>query len=134
MPTLLDQLGLPEPWQSEGLSLVAQIAGHPYPAAVPAMAAGIKFGPDERAIYMDEWKLILVPAKRQTHLYAVWEDPLEEHDVAPAHPQVVERMRATLAEEDARSAKLRARRGSQQQKVALSHAQYERLRALGYAQ
>jgi arylsulfatase A-like enzyme len=133
VPTLSEQLGLSAAWQMQGRSLVAPMAGQPA-AAVPALAAGVKFGPDQRAIYLEQWKLILQPASGETHLYEAWADPDEEHDLAPAHAEIVDRLRAALANEDAASARLRAQGQTQRQRVELSAGQYERLRALGYVQ
>lgn len=133
MPTIIDQLGLPAAWQAQGRSLGASIAGRSV-AALPALAAGIKIGPDLRAVYLDQWKLIVSPGGGAAQLYSVWQDPLEEHDVAAAHPEVVANLDATLTAEDARSAELRARRTTTRAHAELSPEQYERLRALGYAE
>jgi arylsulfatase A-like enzyme len=133
-PTLAEQLALKPTWQQQqGRSLAPQLAGRSADPA-PALATGVKFGADQRAIHLGDWKLIVMPASGQYALYDVWADPLEQHDRAGEKADVVQRLRAALAAEDAASARIRAQGPSTPQHAELDAAQHERLRALGYVE
>ena len=54
-----------------------------------------------RGLYLGRWKLLELPTPQgvQIELYDVVADPGERHNVAAEHPEVVARLRETLARE-----------------------------------
>jgi arylsulfatase A-like enzyme len=149
MPTMLELSLLPVPERAQGQSLLPLLAGAD-PATLgwtarPAFAeralAPVAFEREEDeveswAIVDDGWKLIrngVRPAGRpEFELYDHRADPLNLHDVAAAHPDVVERLARKLKgwEEQARAARVSPEAGT----AEASEEELARLRALGYVQ
>jgi arylsulfatase A-like enzyme len=110
MPTLLAMSGLPIPQEAQGVSLVPLLtAGRwtPRPAfsekveTLDDVAAPPPHDTESYAISDGAWKLI-DNAKRPgstpaTELYDRHADPLDHHDVAAAHPEIVKRLAQELA-------------------------------------
>jgi arylsulfatase A-like enzyme len=149
MPTLLDLSQLPLPELAQGQSLVPLLARQE-PATLgwtsrPAFAerhlAPVADEQDKQpteswAMVDGDWKLIrngIRPAGRpEFELYDHRKDPLNLHDVAAEHPEVVKRLAAKLEawHQKALAARVTPETGSAQ----LSPEERERLRALGYVQ
>lgn len=154
MPTLLDLSGLPHPDGLQGQSLVPLLK---IPTAQggtwrkrPAITEKQPMrGPNDRPdpanerdaswqsfAYNDgEWKLIrhtIRPAGRpEFELFDAVHDPLDQKDVASAHPEIVERLKKALDgwHQMALAAKLKPDSETTQK---LSPEQLQRLRSLGY--
>jgi arylsulfatase A-like enzyme len=136
MPTLLDLAGIEAPRRAQGRSLLRFMNGgaaRPEPAFIEQRGAG-PGEYDSFAIVTEGWKLIWndgapegVPERE---LYDHEADPLDQNDVAAAHPDVVERLALDLerwrlwAESD--------RLDPDAATEGLSAAELERLRSLGY--
>ena len=96
LPTLLELCGITDPGTTHGRSLVEVISGGPKPRAeiYSAVLQGRSVREAERG-----WKLI-VPGphhqSRKTELFDLQADPDELSDLAQAHPEVVERLRARI--------------------------------------
>jgi len=149
MPTLLDLSQLPAPERAQGQSLLPLLTGAD-PTALgwtsrPAFAersiAPVAFEMDReatesRAIVDDGWKLIrnlTRPAGRpEFELYDHRQDPLNLHDVAAEHTEIVERLAEKLEAWHARA--LRARVEPDEGQADVSPEELEKLRALGYLQ
>jgi arylsulfatase A-like enzyme len=149
MPTLLDVSELPLPREAQGQSLLPLLA-HSDPTQLgwtsrPAFAerhlAPVAFEEDKNpteswAMVDGDWKLIrngVRPEGRpEFELYDHRKDPLNLHDVAAEHPEIVKRMAAKLQawHEKALAAKVTPDEGS----AELSPEERERLQALGYVQ
>ncbi len=154
MPTLLDLSGLPHPdgMQGQSLAPLLQLPGAPAAAWKKRPAITEKQpmrGPNDRpdpanerdaswqsfAINDGEWKLIrhtIRPAGRpEFELFDALHDPLDQKDVAPAHPEVVERLKKALDgwQQMATAAKPKPDSETTQK---LSPEQLQRLRSLGY--
>jgi arylsulfatase A-like enzyme len=150
MPTLLDLSGLQVPEEAQGRSLTplmeAVAAGLPEPASAARPVFSTRaatqdlFGPPPRAkeaysVILDGWKLIHnvrgVEGDPEFELYDHAADPLDLNDVAPDHPEVVERLAGVLT---------RWRKSAEAERLPLDHeaassltgAELERLRSLGY--
>jgi arylsulfatase A-like enzyme len=100
-PTALDLAHLPAPTKTDGVSIVPTLTGHA-DAQKPHDYLYWEFGPrgGQKAIRQGNWKLVQVGLKRNPHvrpeLYDLATDPTESHDVARAHPDVVERLMALM--------------------------------------
>jgi arylsulfatase A-like enzyme len=154
MPTLLDLSGLPHPEGMQGQSLVPLLQ---MPASQgtawkkrPAITEKQPMrGPNDRpdpanerdaswqsfAIHDGEWKLIhhtIRPAgKPEFELFDALRDPLDQKDLASAHPDVVERLKKAL--DGWQQMALAARPKSDSEATQkLSPEQLQRLRSLGY--
>jgi len=149
MPTLLDLSELPLPEEAQGQSLLpllassnpAELGWASRPAFAERHLAPVAFEDDKNpteswAMVDGDWKLIrngVRPAGRpEFELYDHRQDPLNLHDVAAEHPEIVERMAATLEawHEKALAARVAPDEGS----AELSPEELEKLRALGYVQ
>jgi arylsulfatase A-like enzyme len=149
MPTLLDLSQLPVPKEAQGRSLLPLLArGDPAslgwttrPAFAERHLAPVAFEEDKQpteswAMVDGDWKLIRngvrPPGRPEFELYDHRKDPINLHDVAPAHPEVVQRLAAKL--EAWRQEALAARVAPDAGTAELSPEERERLRALGYLQ
>jgi arylsulfatase A-like enzyme len=149
MPTLLELASIPPAAPLQGQSLAPLLAGDATagaPAWTPRPAITEHRldlgGPpwvdrEGTAIDDGEWKLIEnsrpgagVPA---VELYDAHGDPLDQHDVAAEHADVVERLRAALAAWRAEAGKIRLN-SSATEGPKLSPEEIERLKSLGYVQ
>jgi arylsulfatase A-like enzyme len=147
MPTLLELAGLPLPRGLQGRSLGPLLGGAPTAAGRPVRPVVAEKQPMGRtghpavsesyAIVDGDWKLIhnvaRPPEKGEFELYDFYKDPLDQVDVAAAHPDVVKRLAGLLDKwrQDAKAARLKPDTESTQ---GLSKAQLEQLRSLGYIQ
>ena len=149
MPTLLDLSQLPLPKEAQGQSLLPLLAGQD-PAKLgwtsrPAFAerhlAPVAMEEDKQpteswAIVDGEWKLIkngIRPAGRpEFELYDHRKDPINLHDVAAEHPEVVKRLAGQLDawHQKALAARVKPDAGT----AEVTSEERERLRALGYLQ
>jgi arylsulfatase A-like enzyme len=108
------------------------LRGEPAPRST-ALAFGNFWGAPLRALRDDEYKLIVKPAEREhgeaRELYRWRDDPRETRDLAASMPDVVARLSAELAraEQD-----LAAHGFGDGPRVALTAAQVQRLKGLGY--
>ena len=145
MPTLLEISGLQPPEEMQGRSLVPLLGGagpEADPAIVERAATNEPTGApppvdsESHAIIVGEWKLIHnsrgSEGKPEFELYAQRTDPLDQHDVAAQHPDVVARLSSAL--KDWRGRALAARLKPEADTQGLSAEDLERLRSLGYVQ
>ncbi len=82
MPTLLDQLRLPEPAGMQGQSLGPYIAGRPPSHQPIAFSESVKLGAEQKGIYVGDRKLMLTPSTGRRQLYNIALDPYEQNDLA----------------------------------------------------
>ena len=97
LPTLVDQLGLDPPAAAQGRTLVPLLEGRSSEAA--AFAEGVKRGPEQRAVYLGAWKLMVTPNTNETELYDLASDPLEQSDLSGSREQVRARLARVLREQ-----------------------------------
>jgi len=94
MPTITDYLGLSPGAQAQGISLLPTILeGKPVRtnySYLETLYPKTHLGWSElRGMRTDEWKLIVGP---KPELYAMTQDPVEEHNVLPQHPAESDRL------------------------------------------
>jgi arylsulfatase A-like enzyme len=149
MPTLLDVSELPLPEKAQGQSLLpllarqepAKLGWTSRPAFAERHLAPIAMEEDKQpteswAMVDGDWKLIrngIRPAGRpEFELYDHRKDPVNLHDVAAEHPDVVKRLAAQLDawHQKALAARVKPDAGT----TDLSPEERDRLRALGYVQ
>lgn len=97
MPTIVEQVGgkLPNPVQARSLgNLLAEKVDE---AARPALVEAVKRAPDERALVLENWKILGNSATDTFALFNLDTDPHEQQDVAIANPETVSRLREQLA-------------------------------------
>lgn len=147
MPTLLEASGVPVPQGLDGRSLKGWLegsgaAGRERPAFAFKAATRDFFGPPPRdteslAVWSGDWKLIhnvkRPEGSPEFELYEYRKDPLDRHDVAARHPDVVRKLAALLADWR-RSAESRRLPSDREAGRALGSEELERLRSLGYIQ
>lgn len=145
VPTLLDISGLAAPERAQGRSLVPLMTGASSPGRTPPAitekhATEEMAGPPPRdtaatAIVLDRWKLVhhtlRADGTPEFELFNRRSDPLDAHDVAAEHPDIVERLHAALESWRAsvEAARLPADGTAPEGQSA---EELERLRALGY--
>jgi len=162
MPTLLEMSGLPVPEGLHGHSLIPLMAPRSSPGGLAAAddddgaVATDRPGISEKALTLDDiggsppphetesfsivldgWKLIqnthMAPGGSEYELYDARSDPLNLHDVASQHPDIVRRLsqRLTSWRAEAEAARLKSDTDAA---GSLSGEELERLRSLGYIQ
>lgn len=136
MPTLLEQLRLPEVGGMQGRSLAPYIAGRPPSAPTVAFAEGVKLGPEQKAVHLGAWKLMITYPKGERKpfrkLYNLGTDPLEQKELSAQHPAQADALTELLNQQVNENARLAA--GVSVDHAPLSPEQIERLRSLGYLQ
>ena len=143
MPTLLELSGVPVPGGIQGASLVPFLKGErnpawPRPAVTEAsgrMAATQEEVEESFAIALEGWKLVHHPrrpaGRPEYELFDRRRDPLDQVDLAPEHPDVVERLAKELHAWRKLAESMRLPPDSQLA-GSLNAEELERLRALGY--
>ena len=137
LPTCLDWLGIAPPRELDGLSLVPlwREPGATLPERAlllegdrdpPGPTARVMVTGDDLAVRRGNWKLFFDPTTGTRRLYDLATDPGERVDLAPAQPEVVERLAADLAA-------LLERRVTSGAAAPLDAQDLEKLRDLGYA-
>jgi arylsulfatase A-like enzyme/Tfp pilus assembly protein PilF len=125
LPTILDAVAVPAPGALPGRSLLPAAAGAPArdtPAYFEALSGQTTRGwAPLHGLVRGGWKYVDLPLPE---LYDLARDPREESNLAAAHPQEMDRLRAALA---ALRAQDRGPRGATEDRETR-----ERLRALGY--
>lgn len=141
LPTVFDLAGLAQPdHHLQGRSLADVLLGaEPADAGPPIFLYRIPYEPhDELGVWVDgekhavrhgDWKYMVAENEGTTELYDLARDPAELENVIGAWPERAERLAAMLA--DWRAAVTRS--DSLDTQPALSEADKQKLRALGYA-
>ena len=130
MPTLLDQLKLPKVKALQGRTLVRKIAGDDSEETVAAFAEGVKLGPEQQALYLGDWKLMITPSTARRQLYNVAKDPLEQNELSRQHKEKVKQLAQILQQQTEVNEWLGSKISAE--RVPLTPQQQERLRSLGY--
>ena len=130
MPTLLDWLAFPAVIGVQGESILPHLNGTPPPQPAPAFAEGIKWGPEQRAVYLGPWKMIMTVSTGQRQLYNLTHDPLEQLEISLQNPDKIQRLTQVLEEQVGINRVLAS--NIEPEAVNVSPEQQERLRALGY--
>lgn len=130
LPTVLDQLRLPVPNGAQGRSLTGLISGAGQPTSIAALAEAVKMGPERKALYLDDWKLIVNTQTSARRLFRLADDPNELNDLSSQFPDVTGRLLRELTTQLAASSKLAEAVDSTL--TPASREQIERLKALGY--
>ena len=131
LPTTLDLLGLPVPEGLAGRSLVPAMLGETL-ASEPALAEARLFDQWD-SIERDSWRLLRLEGGERFLLFDHVLDPWEQHDVAPANPELVRKLRGELERRLTTAAALAPEPGANST-PALSDEQLESLRDLGYVE
>jgi arylsulfatase A-like enzyme len=129
LPTLSDQLGLDLPAAAQGRTLVPLFSGSGPEAA--AFAEGVKRGPEQRAVYLGAWKLIVTPSTSETGLFDLANDPLEQKNLSGRLEQERERLAEVLEKQTELNRSLSQGAPELQE---LTPEQIERLKSLGYVE
>jgi hypothetical protein len=93
-PTLLDLLGAPTAIATEGVDLAPALFGE----ALPQGRAVVVHEQQQWSVVAWPYQLLVKPADNLVELYDLDRDPLEHDNLAPAHPDIVSRLRARYAE------------------------------------
>jgi arylsulfatase A-like enzyme len=147
MPTLLDLSGLPPPPGVQGQSLVpllqrsdggARGSWKRRPVIMEKQPMGEPEFPgaaESYAIIDGSWKLVVnkvrAPGQPEYELYEFPRDPLDRHDVAADHPDVVQRLAKVVDGWHTMAAGARPKADADAGK-SLSPEELQRLRSLGY--
>lgn len=95
LPTVLDLVGLPVPPGIVGRSLVPALRGQPLPE-VGGLAEFRKETHAKDSWRTERYRLIRETPSGDVELFDVREDPLEQRNIAPEHPDIVEELSRQL--------------------------------------
>lgn len=95
MPTLAELIGSELPRGKDGISFLPTLLGRdeeqqPRPFIVYASGLG------PALVTADNWKLRYINSENSFQLYNLNQDYREENDIAPTHPEIVDRLRKWL--------------------------------------
>lgn len=130
MPTLIGQLRLERLKGLQGRSLVETIRGKRSRTPVPAFAEAVKMGPEQKAAYMGNWKLIVKKTDPLPRLYNLADDPMEMADLSTLNRDKAAQLTNILHQQNEINAQLASQISTET--VPLTPEQQERLRSLGY--
>jgi arylsulfatase A-like enzyme len=129
MPTLLAQLEIAAPEGIQARSLHGLIAGDTLPP-LAAFAEAVKKQPGQKALVLGTWKLLAYTEASRYELYDLGADPTEQQDLAAQQPERVADLQRLLERQIEENEALGS--GVAVQEAAMTAAELERLRALGY--
>ncbi len=129
MPTLLAQLQIDAPVALQARSFLGAIEGETT-LLPPALGEAVKKRPGEKAFVLGNWKLLAYTDEGRYELYDLDSDPTEQDDLASRQPKRVAELKRLLERQVAENEALGA--GVEVQEAALTEAELERLRLLGY--
>lgn len=97
LPTFAELAGVPAPERIDGRSLLPLLRGAPedFPAERPLYWENAR----EQAVRLGPWKAYRETPASPLELYLIEEDLRSERDLAPAYPEVAERIRRIMARE-----------------------------------
>ena len=96
-PTVLDLLGLPDPGQLQGRSLLPLLRGAPLPPAPQFFDTSWKPRTELRGVLAGDWKYVVDLATGVELLFDLGADPAERHNRIDRAPDVAETLRAAVA-------------------------------------
>lgn len=139
MPTILELAGVPVPPTLQGTSLLPLLQDGEQAAPPYVFMEAGPYEPSQVAVRRGPWKLVHFrnPADRAAHgtrefeLYHVWDDPLENHNLAAEHPTLVQELRTAL-DEWLKSTPPLEKLGERIDPQQLDESTRELLRSLGY--
>ncbi|MFC1739358.1 sulfatase [Planctomycetota bacterium] len=130
MPTLIEQLNLPKVDTPQGRSLVQDIAGQPPSETIMAFSEAVKARPNQWSVYYGDWKLIVDGRKKQSFLYNLAEDLVEQKNLVAKNPGKLKMLKDMLDEQVRINKELGAQ--VRNKEVLITPEQYQRLKSLGY--
>jgi arylsulfatase A-like enzyme len=131
MPTLLEQLRLPGVEGIQGTSMLPYLGGGSPVEPVMALGEAVKLGPEQKALYRGDWKLMYVEDEPpRCLLYNVTQDPSEQTDCSGQDPARLSALLKALMPQLAENGRLSA--GVQAIDTPMSPEWRRQLEALGY--
>jgi arylsulfatase A-like enzyme len=97
-PTILDQLHLAAPEGAQGLSLVGRITGRDTAPRI-AYAEAIKAGPEQRAVYSGDWKLMILTQPAKGLLFNLANDYFEATELSASNGSQKRTMEQLIAQQ-----------------------------------
>ena len=97
----------------------------------PPFIESVKLGQEQKALYLDGWKLTVVPVTDAVHLCDLGPDPEEQQDLSRSQPKKLEQLSRVLRRQLKEN--MRLAKGVEARTAALTPEQRERLNALGYS-
>ena len=114
----------------QGRSLTGDIESGGSQRTMLAFAECVKLGPEQKAIYLNNWKLMIMPGTSQRLLYNVANDPLEQNELTAWYVGQAKQLTKILQKQVELNEKLGS--GLSIEAVTLTPEQLDRLRSLGY--
>ncbi|MHC4215013.1 MAG: sulfatase [Planctomycetota bacterium] len=130
MPTLLDELGIPDVAGMQGHSFKDAISGHQTIQCVPAFSEAVKVAPLKKSLYFGDWKLIITKDRKTHELYNISDDPMEQKNVFAQNPEQARKLNGLLREQRKQNYRLALK--TEAAELSTTREQYEKLKSLGY--
>jgi len=129
MPTLLEQLKIAPTEKLQARSLLGLIRGETNRSLL-AFAEAVKKKPGQKAVVLDEWKLLAHTEAGRYELYNLRDDPTEQRDLAARFPERVAELQQWLDRQMAENQALGA--GTRVRHADVTEEELRRFQALGY--
>ncbi len=130
LPTIVDQLNLPDPGNLQGESLVPYLNDPTRPKPGFAFAEALAGKHEKKALYHRGWKIIFNTETGRRELYRIADDVGEKRDLAPHDEGKLNEMHQLMEAQIAESTALGLDRVVE--RAELTREQRRQLEALGY--
>lgn len=130
LPTIVDQLNLPDPGNLQGESLVPYLNDPTRPKPGFAFAEALAGKHEKKALYHGGWKFIFDTETGRRELYRIADDVGEKRDLAPHDEEKLNEMHQLMEAQIAESTALALDRVVE--RAELTREQRRQLEALGY--
>ena len=99
LPTAADLAGVPRPPATDGISIVPTLLGKKQAAQHESLYFEIYEPYFQQSVRLGDWKGYRLGTKAPLELYDLKADPTEQHNLAAAHPGVVQKIEGIMAAE-----------------------------------
>ncbi|MEY3479795.1 MAG: Arylsulfatase precursor [Verrucomicrobiota bacterium] len=99
LPTAADLIGAPAPANTDGISILPTLLGQQQTKLHDALYFEIYEPYFQQSVRMGNWKGYRLGTKAPLELYDLKADPAEKNNLASAHPDIVKKIEAVMAEQ-----------------------------------
>jgi arylsulfatase A-like enzyme len=99
LPTAADAIGAPAPSGTDGISILPTLLGEQQTRLHDSLYFEIYEPYFQQSVRLGDWKGYRLGTKAPLELYDLKSDPVEKHDLAAAHPDIVKKIEGIMTEQ-----------------------------------